>query len=116
MVKDLTPREEQRGTSTMFVWTSIVVIAVGIGLLVWFFVPGFSQSNQPNLAANGPRSNQTEGSSVTAQVTKPLPTTEPRSTAPSTVSRNEQLTGSATSKVDLTPDQINAIKNYVGQH
>lgn len=116
MVKDMTPREEQRGTGAMFVWTSVVVIAIGVGLLVWFFVPGFSQSNKPNLAANGARSNETKGMSVAAQQTQPLPLTTPQSTAPATVGRNEKLTASATPNVDLTPDQVNAIKSYVAQH
>jgi hypothetical protein len=116
MVKDMTPREEQRGTGAMFVWASVVAIAIGVGLLVWFFVPGFNQSNTPNLAANGPRSNQTEGMSVTAQQTRPLPQTSPRSTDPATVGRNENLTASATPKVDLSADQVNAIKSYVAQH
>ena len=116
MVKDMTPREEQGGTGAIFVWTSVVVIAIAIGLVVWFFVPGFSQSNTPNRTANGPRSNQTQGMSVAAQQTQPLPQTTPRSTAPATVGRNEKLTASATPNVDLSADQVNAIKTYVGQH
>jgi hypothetical protein len=116
MVKDMTPREEQRGTGAMFVWTSVVVIAIGVGLLVWFFVPGFNRSNTPNLAANGPRSNETQGMSVTAQQTKPLPLTSPRTTDPATVGRNETLTVTATPNVDLSADQVNAIKSYVAQH
>jgi hypothetical protein len=116
MVKDMTPREEQRGTSTLFVWSSVVIIAAAAGLLVWFFVPGFSQSGTQNAAANGPRSNETQGMSVTAQMTKPEPTTAPRSTDSSTVGRNEQLTGSATADVNLSQEQIGAVKSYVAQH
>lgn len=116
MVKDLTPREEQRGTGTLYVWSTIVVIAVGVGLLVWFFVPGFNQSDNPNVAANAPRSGETQGMSVTAQMTKPDPTATPRSTDSTTVGRNEKLTGSATTDVNLTPDQIAAVKSYVSQH
>ena len=109
MVKDMTPREEQQGTRTVFVWSTIVVIAAAVGLMVWFFVPGFSQPGTPNLAANGSKSDETQGSSVTAQVTKPVPTTTPRSTDPTTVGRNERLTGSATPDVNLTPDQIHQL-------
>jgi hypothetical protein len=116
MVKDMTPREERRGTGAMFLWTSVVVIAIGVGLVVWFFVPGFNHSNTPNLAANGPRSNQTQGMSVTAQQTQPLPLTTPRSDDPATVGRKESLTASATPDLNLSPDQINAIKSYVAQH
>jgi hypothetical protein len=116
MAKDLTPREEQRGTGTLYVWSTIVVIAIGVGLLVWFFVPGFSQSGKPNVAANGPLSNETQGMSVTAQMTKPDPTTTPRSTDSTTVGRNQRLTGSATPDVNLTPEQIAAVKSYVAQH
>ena len=116
MVKDMTPREEQSGTGAMFVWTSIVVIAIGVALVVWFFVPGFNRANSPNLAANGPRSNETQGMSVAAQNTAPLPQTSPQSTDPATVGRNENITGSATPAVNLSPDQVNAIKSYVAQH
>lgn len=116
MVKDMTPREEQQGTRTVFVWSTIVVIAAAVGLMVWFFVPGFSQPGTPNLAANGSKSNETQGSSVTAQVTKPVPTATPRATDPATVGRNERLTGSASPDVNLTPDQIGALKNYINQH
>jgi hypothetical protein len=116
MVKDMTPREEQRGTGAVFVWTSVVVIAIGIGLVVWFFVPGFNQANSPNLSANGPRSNEMQGMSVTAQQTRSLPLTSPRSTDPETVGRNENLTASATPEVKLSADQLNAIKSYVAAH
>ena len=116
MVEEMTSREEQRGTGAMFVWTSVVVIAIAIGLVVWFFVPGFSQSTTANRTANGPRSNETQGMSVAAQQTQPLPLTTPRSTAPATVGRNEKLTASATPNVDLSADQVNAIKTYVAQH
>lgn len=116
MVKDMTPREEQSGTGAMFVWTSIVVIAIGVALVVWFFVPGFNRANSPNLAANGPRSNETQGMSVAAQNTPPLPQTSPQSTDPATVGRNENLTASATPNVNLSPDQVKAITSYVSQH
>jgi len=118
MVKDMTPREEQRGTSAVVVWTSVVVVAIGIGLLVWFFVPGFGTSNVPNQAANGPRRNQTQGTSLAAQTTKPLPGTTPTPQASdgSTAGRNEQLTGSATSDTNLSPGQIDAIKSFTAQH
>jgi hypothetical protein len=118
MVKDMTPREEQRGTRAIFVWASVVGVAAGIGLLVWFFVPGFRSSSLPNQAANGSRSNQTEGASVAAHMTKPLPGTAPtpRGTDGSTAGRNEQLIGSATAKLNLSPDQVHAIKSYVAQH
>ena len=116
MVKDMTPREEQRGAGAMFVWTSVVAVAIALALAVWFFVPGFSQSNTSSLAANGPRSNETQGMSVTAQQTRPLPLTTPRSTAPATVGRNEDLTASATPNIDLSADQVNAIKSYVARH
>src|SRR3569832_2139677 len=114
MVKDMTPREEQQGTGVLFVWSTIAGIAVAVGLVVWFFMPGFSQSDTSNLATNGAKSNETQGSSVTAQVTKPVPTTTPRSTDPSTVGRNERLT--ASSSGTLTDDQISALKSYVDQH
>ena len=116
MVKDMTPREEQRGTSAIFVWPTIIVIAVAVGLGVWFFMPGFNQSGGFNQAANGIKSNQTQGSSVTAQVTKPVLTTDARSTDPTTVGRNERLEGSSSSKVNLTPDQVGAVKSYLTQH
>jgi len=116
MVKDMTPREEQQGTRILFVWSTIAGIAVAVGLIVWFFVPGFSQSDTPNLAADGAKSNETQGSSVTAQVTKPVPTTRPRSTDPSTEGRNERLTGSSSGGNTLTDDQISALKSYVNQH
>jgi len=116
MVKDMTPREEQRGTGALYVWSTIVAVAAGIGLLVWLFVPGFSPSGKPNVAANGPLSNETQGMSVTAQMTTPDPTTTPRSTDSTTVGRNERLTGSSTADVNLTPDQIGAVKSYVAQH
>jgi hypothetical protein len=116
MVKDMTQREEQRGTSTVFVWSTIVVIAAAVGLAAWFFVSGYNTSDKLNASANGPRSNETQGMSVTAEVTKPQPTTSPRSADPATVGRNERLTGSATADVNLTPDQIAALKSYVSQH
>ena len=116
MVKDVTPREEQRGTGAVFVWVAVVVIAIGIGMVVWFFVPGFNQANSPNLAANGPRSNETQGMSVTAEQTQPLPQISPRSTDPATVGRNENLTASATPEVKLSADQVDAIKAYTAQH
>jgi hypothetical protein len=118
MVKDMTPREEQRGTRTIFVWASVVAVAAGVGLLVWFFMPGFSASNLPNQAANGPRSNQTQGMSVAAQKTEPLPGTKPtpRGIDASTAGRNEQLTGSAIADLNLSADQVNAIKSYAAQH
>ena len=116
MVKDMTPREEQQGTSSLFVWSTIVAIAFAVGLGVWFFMPGFNQSGELNQAANGSMSNQTQGSSVTAQVTKPVPTTDARSTDPTTAGRNERLEGSSSAKVDLTPDQLRAVKSYVAQH
>jgi len=116
MVKDITRREEQGGTGAMFVWAAVVAVAVGIGLLVWFFVPGFSTPNQLNEAVNGPRSNQTQGVSVAAQKTEPLPTASPRATDPDTVGRKEELTGSATADVTLSPAQVDAIKSYAAQH
>lgn len=118
MVKNMTPREEQRGTSAVFVWGSVVAVAAGIALAVWFFVPGFSASNLPNQAANGPRSNQTQGMSVTAQTTRPLPGTAPtpRVSDASTAGRNERLTGSATADLNLSPEQLDAIKSYTAQH
>lgn len=116
MVKNMTPREEQRGTSAVMVWAAVVAVAAGVGLLVWFFVPGFSTSNLPNQAANGLRSNQTQGVSVTAQMTQPQRTTTPRSTDSTTVGRKERLTGSATTDLDLSPDQLQAIKGYAAQH
>ena len=116
MAKDMTPHEEQQGTSAIFVWSTIVAVAAAVGLMVWFFVPGFSRSGDPNVAANGQRSNETQGMSVTAQVTKPVQTTPPRSDDPTTVGRNERLTGSSSAEVNLTPDQIGALKTYVDQH
>jgi hypothetical protein len=116
MVKDMTPREEQRGTSAVFIGGSAVAIAAGIALLVWFFVPGFSSSNLPNQAANGPRSSQSQGVSVAAQNKEPLPTTSPRSNAPDVVGRKEELTGSAVSDLNMTPDQVNVIRTYAAQH
>ena len=118
MVKDMSPREEQRGTGALFTWISVAVVAVGIGLAIWFFVPGFGTSKVSNEAANGPRSNQTQGMSVTAQATKPISgtTPTPQATDGSTVGRNERLTGSATADLNLSPDQVTAIKSYAAEH
>lgn len=116
MVKDMTQREEQRGTSSVVVWSAIIAVAAAAGLMVWFFVPGFNHADSPNVAMSSQRSIETQGSSVTAQVTKPLPDSGPRATDPSTVGRNERLTGSSTPDVNLTPDQIDALKSYVARH
>ena len=116
MADDMTPQEEQQGASTVFVWSTIVVIAAAVALAVWFFVPGFGPSGKPDVAAGGERSKETEGMSVTAQVTKPVSATAPRSADPATDGRNERLTDSASADVRLTPEQIATLKDYVDRH
>jgi hypothetical protein len=40
MVKDMIPLEERRGTSALFVWSSVVVVAAGIGFAILLFCAG----------------------------------------------------------------------------
>ena len=113
MANNLSRREEQRGTRSVFIWTAAIAVAVGIGLVAWFFVPGFSTPNQPQNA--GIRTDQTKGVSVAAQQTEPLKVTSPRSTDSYTVGRAEDLTASAKPEVNMTQQQVSAIEAFVSQ-
>jgi hypothetical protein len=114
MPNDLLRREEQRGTRSIFVWTAAIAIAVGIGLLAWFFVPEFSAPNGPKNA--GIRSDQTKGISSAAQQTEPLRATSPRSTESYTVGRAEDLTATAKPELNMTQQQVSAIETFASQH
>jgi hypothetical protein len=114
MVKDMSRREEQRGTGTMFVWTAIVAIAVGVGLFVWFFVPGFSQPGHQQNA--GIRTDQEKGISVTAQRTEPLKVTSPNSTGSYTVGRAEDVTAGAKPDLNMSQQQVSAIQSLAATH
>jgi hypothetical protein len=98
----------------MFMWTAVVVIAVGIGLLAWFFVPGFSQrSHQQNA---GVRTDQEKGASVTAQRTEPLNVTSPKSTDSYTVGRAEDVTAGAKPDLNMNQQQVSAIQSLASSH
>lgn len=98
----------------MFMWTAIVAIAVGIGLLAWFFVPGFSQpSHQQNA---GVRTDQEKGASVTAQRTEPLNVTSPKSTDSYTVGRAEDVTAGAKPDLNMNQQQVSAIQSLASSH
>jgi hypothetical protein len=98
----------------MFMWTAVVVIAVGIGLLAWFFVPGFSQrSHQQNA---GVRTDQEKGASVTAQRTEPLNVTSPKSTDSYTVGRAEDVTAGAKPELNMNQQQVSAIQSLASSH
>src|SRR5690348_6670565 len=114
MINDMSRREEQRGTRTMFVWVAVVAIAVGIGMLAWFFVPGFSQPDHQQNA--GIRTDQEKGVSATAQRTEPLKTTSPKSTDSYTVGRAEDLTAGAKPELNMNQQQAGAIQSLASSH
>lgn len=114
MVRDMSRREEQRGTNWMFAAASIVAVAAGIGLLVWFFVPGFSEPETPKNA--GVLSDQTVGMS-TASKHEPLPTTSSRSTDLDTVQRNQDLTATGTGNLQgLSQQQVQAVRQFAANN
>jgi hypothetical protein len=114
-MQTMSPRETRRGTGAMLAIAAVVAVAVGIGLLVWFFVPGFSAPETPKNA--GVLSNQTVGVSVASKETEPLRTTSPQSTDSYAVGRNQAIT--QTEKPNLNPlgeQQLQAIQQYVSSH
>jgi uncharacterized protein DUF1236 len=107
--------EERRGTGWMFGGAAVIALVVGIGMAVWFLVPGFGTSPEPRNA--GQLSNQTMGASVASQQTKPLKTESPNSTDPSTVGRNADIQQTAKGNLQsFSPDQLHAIQSYVAAH
>jgi uncharacterized protein DUF1236 len=114
-MQTMTPLEERRGTRRMFTGAAVIALAVAVGLLAWFFVPGFRTSPTPKNA--GMLSDQTVGSSVAAQKTEPLKVDSPNSTGPYTVGRNEAIQQTARPNVQsFSPAQLNGIRSYAASH
>jgi hypothetical protein len=114
-MQTMSRREERRGTGWVVASAAVLAIVVGVGMVVWFFVPGFGASSGPKNA--GVLSNQTVGSSVASQQTEPLRTTSPNSTDSYTVGRNQDI--QHTEKPNLnafSPAQLQAVQDYVAAH
>jgi hypothetical protein len=114
-MQTMTRREERRGTRWMFAGAAVIALAVGVGLLAWFFVPGLGTSPGPKNA--GVLSDQTVGASVASKQSKPLKVDSPNSTGPYTVGRNEDIQQTAKPTLQsFSHDQLDAIQNYVAHH
>jgi Protein of unknown function (DUF1236) len=114
MPSEMSRRQEQRGTGWMLGGAVVLAIIVGIGLVVWFFLPNFGAPEKQKNA--GTLSNQTVGMS-TASKQEPLPTTSPRSTDSDTVARNQDI--NATAKGDLrgmSREQVQAIQQFAANN
>jgi hypothetical protein len=98
----------------MFTGAAVIAIAAGVGLLVWFFVPGFSAPNSPKNA--GILTDQTVGM-ATASKQEPLPTTSPRSTDSETVARNQNINASGTGNLNgLSGQQVQAVQQFAANN
>jgi Protein of unknown function (DUF1236) len=114
MVRDISRREEQRGTGWMSAGAAALAIIVGIALVAWFFVPHFGAPEKQKNA--GTLSNQTVGMS-TASKQEPLPTTSPRSTDSDTVARNQHINATGTGDLrGMSRDQVQAIQQFAANN
>lgn len=114
----LTPHEQRRGTRRLFYGAAIVALAALAIVVVWPLLPnsGNPQLSPPS-AQTGVRSNQGEGESQVAKSTRPPPETDARATTEGGDSskRPREISESATNSVQLSPEQRQAIANYVKQ-
>jgi hypothetical protein len=112
--REMSRREEQRGTGWMFGGAAVLAIIVGVGLMAWFLIPNFGASDKPSNA--GTFSNQTVGM-ATASKQEPLPTTSPRSTDSDTVARNQDINATGTGNLSgLSQQQVQAIQQFAASN
>ncbi len=112
------PREQRRGTRRLFYGGAVVALILLAAVVVWPLLPnsGNPQTSPPT-AATGTRSNQGEGESQVAKSTRPTPETDARATTEGGDSgkRARQISESASNSVQLSPEQRQAVADYVKQ-
>ena len=108
--------QQKEGQGTNWVLTGAVVIAVlvVIAFIAWPWLPGVDQS-RPS-ATTGTHSHQVAGESEAGKSTPPPQNAAPRSTAPSTVGRSEDIAASAKNSVDLDPAQRKTVEDFYAKH
>ncbi|RAI41289.1 DUF1236 domain-containing protein [Rhodoplanes roseus] len=107
--------EDRRGTRRLIMGGAIAAIVVGVGLVGWMVLPGYDR-HQATTDATGPRFEQREGQSTVGRSTNVPPDASARSTDPISVGRNEAISATAESSVQLPPEQRDALRNWASTH
>ncbi|HZD91322.1 MAG TPA: DUF1236 domain-containing protein [Pseudolabrys sp.] len=113
MVKDLSRKQEQRGTRRVFVWGIAAAAVVAIGVTVGPMLAGMG-SHTP-METTGQATHQTKGMSVAGKTTV-APPAAGTGTNRESVGRANAITGSAEPHLHLRPQQRQAVDQYAAQH
>jgi Protein of unknown function (DUF1236) len=114
MTKYMSEQEERRGTRRVMLGAVAVAVLACIGVLVWVWLPSFRHS--PRLTnATGVRTDQPQGTSLAGKNSKPPRLAARNVVNPPYIGRAHQIESTATSKLDLKPQQVKAIRSYADQ-
>jgi hypothetical protein len=110
--KQMSRRDERRGTRRLLLGTVIAVIITCGAFFAWPYL------TEPSLSTDetGPRSQQKEGVSVAGKTTQPPSNAQDNQTNAATIGRNDRIIATAKGDVDLKPEQARALKDYFSQH
>lgn len=111
MVKYLSRNQERRGTRRLMIWGVVVAVIIAIFATVYPWIPGFEPTDT-HTAATGGHTNQQQGASIAGKTTKPAPNPAEGSARSTTTGRGQEIAGSATSNLNLSASQREAINKY----
>lgn len=115
MPKELSREEERRSTRRVMIGGAIAAVLIAIGLTLWPWLPGVQAPSAPT-PVTAPRSNQSEGQSAAGKNTTPPARADANSTTPATVGRAQDITATASNRLDLTEAHRATIGDFAARH
>ncbi|WP_170146046.1 DUF1236 domain-containing protein [Rhodoplanes elegans] len=103
-------RQDRRGTRQLMMAAAALAIVLGIGVIVWMVLPGYDR-HQSSRDATGPRFNQDAGTSTVGRSPAP-PDAAAAPPDDIAVGRNQGISATAQNRVDVTPEQQQALQTF----